>query len=86
MAWYVRKLDHGRMTVRKLGNYPRMPLRDARLEVENALAPGQVKVGTLGAVLTEWYESEIEPNYRRPKHVKQYQHPSKGLDRWIRGA
>jgi integrase len=71
-AWYVRRLHRGKLTARKVGDYPRMPLRDARLEVDNALAPGQVKVGALGAILNEWYASKIEPKYRRPKHIRQY--------------
>lgn len=71
-AWYVRKLHHGRMTALKIGEYPKMGLRDARLEVDNKLAQGPVKVGSLGSVLTEWFECEIEPKYRRPKQVQRY--------------
>src|SRR5450631_170393 len=71
-GWYVRRLHRGKLIAHKLGDYPTMPLRDARREVENALAPGQTKVGALGTILTEWYQTEIEPKYRRPKHIQQY--------------
>ncbi|MGO9991223.1 MAG: tyrosine-type recombinase/integrase [Steroidobacteraceae bacterium] len=72
-VWWVRKLHHGNLINRKVGDYPSMSLRDARREVENALAPGAaVKVGALGAFLNEWYASEIETKYRRPKHIRHY--------------
>jgi hypothetical protein len=81
-TWVLRRKINKRQTKTMLGVYPEIGLKDARIAAakmrgdDNATAdiPDAVAdaPALFGELLNRYYEEHIEPNYRRPRQVRQY--------------
>lgn len=71
-SWVVRRKRGGKTQVVTLGKAANLSLREARREAVK-LDPKSASLNLkLTALLDEWYEDQIERNYRRPRHVRLY--------------
>ena len=82
-SWVLRRKINKTTKKNTLGHYPETTLRIARLKAgeqrvkdkekaERETVLGMETPGTFGELLQQYYDEQIEPNYKRPRTVRMY--------------
>ena len=81
-SWVLRRKINTVTKKTTIGHYPNLSLRNARLkaaqerigdnEKAKAVSRRIVAPGTFGKLLEQYYDEQIEPNYKRPRQVRMY--------------
>ena len=81
-SWVLRRKINKVTKKTTIGHYPKLSLRNARLKAAQERTNDAVQVktasrgivapGTFGKLLEQYYDEQIEPNYKRPRQVRMY--------------
>jgi len=71
-TWYVRRKSAGKTTRIRVGPYPAITLRQARLKAAELALAREVSSVTVESLVKEWMTDVIERSYRRPDLVRGY--------------
>ncbi len=81
-SWVLRRKINKVTKKTTIGHYPKLSLKNARLKAAQERTNDAVQVktasrgivapGTFGKLLKQYYDEQIEPNYKRPRQVRMY--------------
>ena len=71
-TWLMRRQVNGKMQVRTLGKWPRMPALEARALALKVLLEDEPSEQTVKQLAERYYADVVEPEHERPELVRGY--------------
>jgi integrase len=69
-TWQFRRKSDGRLTIRTLGTYPELPIKEARLKAAELATKRTQHSPTVGEAAERWLAERIDHTHRKPELIR----------------